>query len=98
MTYTKGTNEAGDTILIPTLFKNPILAAMDVIDGNDYFEAKKYQAELNYLFTFRYISGLTPDMTIQYQARTFLIKEIFNVQEKNEFHIVMATERVFKNG
>jgi len=97
VTTTDGTNTAGDTILIPAVFKST-LASMEVVDGRDYFEAKKLQAELTYMFTTRYLRGLTPDMTIQYQGRTFLIHDILNIQEKNEFIVIMAIERVVKNG
>jgi SPP1 family predicted phage head-tail adaptor len=97
MTYSQGTNEAGGTTLTPVVFKTT-LAAMDVIDGSDYFEAKKLQAQLTYMFTSRYLQGITPDMLVQYQTRTFLIQDILNVQEKNEFMVVIAVERIFRNG
>ena len=94
---TEGTNSAGDTILIPSIFKT-VLASLTVVDGRDYFEAKKLQAELTYMITTRYLRNITPDMQIQYQERIFLIQDLLNVQEKNEFYVIMAIERVVRNG
>lgn len=97
LTTTEGTNEAGDTILVPAVFQTA-LAAVSPIVGRDYFEAKKYQSELTYVITVRYFAGITPDMKIQFQDRILLIQDIFNVLEKNEFLEIVCIERVVKNG
>lgn len=97
LTWTEGTNEAGDTILVPEIFKT-VPASISPISGKDYFEAKKYQAELMYIITIRYLAGVTPDMQIQFKDRTFLIQDIINPLERNLFLQITAIERVAKNG
>ena len=97
LTTTESTNEAEDTILIPATFKT-VWASVSPITGRDYVEAKKYQAELTYKITIRYLRGLTPDMTIQFKGRIFLIQAIINPLERNEFLEIMAIEKVIKNG
>ena len=97
LTTTEGTNEAGDTILVPATFKT-VWASVSPTTGRDYVEAKKFQAELTYKFTIRYLAGVTPDMTIQFKTRIFLIQDIINPFEHNELLEIMAIERVVKNG
>jgi len=76
-------NEVGDIILEPTVFKT-VWASVNPVSGKDYFEAKKYQAELIYKIIVRYTEGITPDMQIQFKDRIFLIRDIMNYFEKNE--------------
>ncbi|WP_407312054.1 phage head closure protein [Desulfosporosinus sp. SB140] len=97
LTSVEGTNEAGDTILIPSVFKS-VWASVSPVSGRDYLEAKKLQAELTYKFILRYISGVTPDMQLQFKGRIFLIQDILNPLETNETLEIMAIERVVKNG
>ncbi|WP_407310932.1 phage head closure protein [Desulfosporosinus sp. SB140] len=97
LTWGDGENEAGDTILVPSIYKT-VYASIKPIRGKDSFEAKKYQAQLTHKITIRYLSGLTPDMQIQYQDRIFLIDDIINIMERNVFLEIMALERVAKNG
>ena len=97
LTTVEGTNVVGDTILTPTIFKT-VWASVSPIRGRDYVEAKKYQAELTYKITIRYLTGVTPDMQIQFKTRIFLIQDIINPFEHNEMLEIMAIERVVKNG
>lgn len=97
LTTTEGANEVGDTILVPATFKT-VWASVSPTAGRDYVEAKKYQAELTYKITIRYLKDLTPDMQIQFKERLFLIQDIINPFEKNEMLEIMAIERVVKNG
>jgi len=97
LTTVEGTNEAGDTILAPSTLKT-VWASVSPTTGRDYVEAKKFQAELTYKFTIRYLADVTPDMTIQFKTRIFLIRDIINPFEHNEMLEIMAIERVIKNG
>lgn len=97
LTTTEGTNKVGDTILVPTIFKT-VWASIEPASGKDYFEAKKYQAELTYKIGIRYLTGVTPDMQIQFKTRIFLIVDIINPFEHNELLDILAIERVDKNG
>ena len=97
LTTVEGTNEAGDTILVPSTFKT-VWASVSPTTGRDYVEAKKFQSELTYKFTTRYLADITPDMTIQFKTRIFLIQDIINPFEHNEMLEIMAIERVIKNG
>jgi len=97
ISFTEGPNDAGDIIMIPGVF-NTVWASVVPTTGKDYVEAKKYQAELTYKFTIRYLSGVTPDMQIQFKTRLFLIQDIINPFEHNELLEIMAIERIVKNG
>ena len=97
LTTTEGTNEVGDTILVASIFKT-VWASLSPVSGRDYVEAKKYQAELTYKIIIRYLAGLSPDMTLQFKNRIFLIQDIINPFEHNETLEIMAIERVIKNG
>ncbi|TGE33328.1 phage head closure protein [Desulfosporosinus sp. Sb-LF] len=97
LTTTESKNTVGDTILTPTVFKT-VWASIEPVSGRDYVEAKKYQAELTYKITIRYLAGVTPDMTIQFKTRIFLIQDIINPFEHNESLEIMSIERVVKNG
>ena len=97
LTTVEEKNEAEDTILVPATFKT-VWAGITPVHGRDYVEAKKYQAELTYKITIRYLIGVTPDMTIQFKDRIFLIQDIINPFEHNATLEIMAIERVVKNG
>ncbi|KLU64021.1 phage head-tail joining protein [Desulfosporosinus acididurans] len=97
LTWVESTNEAQETILVPSIFTT-VWASVSPVRGRDYMEAKKYQAELTYKITIRYLAGVTPDMQIQFKDRTFLIQDIINPFEHNELLEIMAIERIAKNG
>lgn len=97
LTVTDDADEAGDTILVPSPFKT-VWASVCPIRGRNYVEAKKYQSELTYKIIIRYLKDLTPDMTIQFKDRIFLIQDIINPFERNETLEIMAIEKVAKNG
>lgn len=97
LTTVEGTNEMGETVLVPSTFAS-MWASISATTGRDYTEAKKLQAELTYKITIRYLSGVTPDMQIQFKDRKFLIQDIINPFERNEMLEIMAIERVAKNG
>ena len=90
-------NEVGDTVQEPQIVKT-VWASVAPITGREYVEAKKYQDELTYKITTRYIKDITPDMQIKYGERLFNIKDIIDPFEKHEIIEIMCIEREFKNG
>jgi len=89
-------DEAGDTILIPHIFKT-VWASVSSVLGREYVEAKKYQSEVTYKIITRYLKdNITPDMQIQYGERFFNIQDILDPYEAHEFLEIMCYEKVYK--
>lgn len=92
----EATNEVGETVQTLEDYTT-VWAAIEPTTGREYYEAQKIQPELTYKITVRYISGITPDMTIKYKDRIFQITSIINPQEKNEKLEIMCIEKISKN-
>lgn len=86
---------AGDTIIGTDTFAT-VWARVDYVKGREYFEAKKFQSELTYRITVRYMQGITPDMVISYNNRTFKIEDIMDPLEYHEVLEIMCFEKVYK--
>jgi SPP1 family predicted phage head-tail adaptor len=56
-------------------------ASISPISGKDYFSADVIQSETSHRVLMRYYPGITPDMRINYNGRTFIIQAIINFQE-----------------
>lgn len=98
ITMIEGPNkdEAGDTMLIPDIFKT-VWASVSSIMGREYVESKKYQSEVTYKIITRYFKDIiTPDMQIQYGDRFFNIEDILDPYEAHEFFEIMCYEKVHK--
>lgn len=95
MHLVKGRNEVGDDILIPAPFIT-VWASVEPLKGREYLETQKIQPEITYRIIARYLKGITPDMTIEFNKRTFNIQSILNVEERNRYLEIYAVEKVEK--
>lgn len=69
-------------------------AAIEPINGREYFAASQVQAENTVRFRIRYESGLTTKMRILYNTNYYDIHSIINAREGNDELILMAVEYV----
>ena len=60
--------------------------------GREYYAAKEVKAETTVKFTIRYISGLTTDMRIAFNGKTYNITFIDNIKYSNSYIQINAIE------
>ncbi|MCK9325824.1 MAG: phage head closure protein [Bacteroidales bacterium] len=90
----EGENEVGDTVLIEEPFKT-VWASVEPLKGRDYFEARKIQSAVTHKIIIRYLSGITPDMKIDFKGRIFEIEgPQINPEERNKYLELYAVEKV----
>lgn len=64
------------------------------LQGREYYEAQKINAEATHEIKIRYRAGLRPDMRFLYGRRIFPIESIKNTDERNIELICLCTEVV----
>lgn len=69
-------------------------ARMRPFSGRERFAAMQVGATIDYEFSGRWVSGVTPKMRIAFGSRTFDIASVNNVNEKSAELEVLATENV----
>lgn len=90
----KEKNEVGDTVLAERPWKT-VWASVEPLRGREYFEARKIQSEATHKITIRYLTGITPDMKIDFKNRIFEIEgPPINPEERNRYLEIQATEKV----
>lgn len=62
------------------------------LKGREFYQAAAVQAQDDKVFTCRYFEGLTPKMHIKYKDKKYNIKSINNLDERNKFYIIHASE------
>lgn len=71
-----------------------VWAAIEPLRGREFFAAAQVQAEQITRIRIRYLAGITPKMRILFDARTFSINTIINVNERNRELHLMCEEMV----
>lgn len=91
-------NEVKESILIPQPWKT-VWASVEPLEiyGRENIEAQKIQPEVRYKITIRYLSGITPEMKIDFKGRIFEIQNILNIGERNRYMEIYAVEKVEKS-
>lgn len=72
-------------------------AAVEPLNGKEYFTGRQETAEVNYRIRMRYDStmdDITPLYRVSYAGRIFDIKSVINRMERNREIILMCQERV----
>jgi SPP1 family predicted phage head-tail adaptor len=70
-------------------------AMIKTVKGSEYVAAGAERATITYRFIIRYTTGITSDMRISYQGRTFdIIEPPINDDELNKTLTILAKERV----
>lgn len=60
--------------------------------GNERWHAMRTEANVTHRIFMRYRSDLTPAMRIVYNGRAFQVKAVLNIEERNKWLEVHATE------
>jgi len=71
-----------------------IWAAVNPINGREYFAAESVNSEITHRVKARYTSGITPDMRVKFGTRYFNILSIINYEERNIELQLMCREAV----
>jgi len=69
-------------------------AAIWPLRGTERMEGMKLDNELTHKIRVRYQNGLHPKMRIKFGTRYFDIQSIVNVDERNIYQEIMATEEI----
>ena len=69
-----------------------VWAAIWPLRGVESLEQMKLESEVTHKIRIRYHSGITPKHRIKWESRLFNIKSIINVDERNIYLEIMATE------
>jgi head-tail adaptor len=98
LTSTTSKDAEGAEIQTPTTFAT-WYAEMIPLRGTEVIQGAQLDATLTHLFRGRWVSGVTPKMTLSYAdavagTRTFEIARVINVRELNRTLEILATEEV----
>lgn len=66
--------------------------SIDTLTGDELIQAKQQFAKATHKIVMRYVSGLTETHSIIFGNRTFGIRSINNVEEKNETMEIIVSE------
>lgn len=69
-----------------------VWAAVEPIRGREYFAAQQVSAETTHRVTIRYRSGVSPQMRVVFNGRTFRIEAVIDPQEHHERLELMCVE------
>lgn len=66
-----------------------VWAAIEPLQGREFFSAQQVNAEVTTRIRIRYRSGITPAMRVLFGSRAFDIQGIINIEERNrELHLM----------
>ncbi len=83
----------GDPWASPTTVAT-IMASIRPLRGRERLQAMQAQDSLSHVFTARWISGITPKHRILFGTRTFNIRAVINVEERDQKLEIFAEEGV----
>lgn len=88
-------DSAGYTIESPINFA-VVWADVQPISGKEYFGAAAIKAEKLVRFKIRYIQGITNDMTVEFEGKTYSVKSIIDTDMRHK-ELILVCE-VIQNG
>lgn len=68
-------------------------AAVEPLQGREFFESQQTQAQVTTRFRLRYLPGVTPAMRISYEGREYDIQSVIDPEERHRELVIMALER-----
>lgn len=71
-----------------------VWAAVEPLEGREYFQAQQVQAETSIRVRVRYLSGVVPTMRIIYGARTLEVLAVIDRDEQHKELHLMCRELV----
>lgn len=69
-------------------------ASIRPLRGEELFAAQQKYGKVSHEFSIRNTTGVTPEMRISYDSRTFNIVSAINVNERDRETLILATERI----
>jgi SPP1 family predicted phage head-tail adaptor len=69
-------------------------AQVTPLTGKEYFSKNEFQSTITNKIYMRYLTGVTPDMRIVWDSRTFDIISVINTDERNRELILMVEEQL----
>jgi SPP1 family predicted phage head-tail adaptor len=69
-------------------------AGIDPMKGTELFTAQQTEASSEIVFKIRYLTGVTPKHRIRWDSRSFDIKSIVNIANRNRELLLYARERL----
>ena len=67
-------------------------ALVNPMTGNERWQSMRTEANITHKIFMRYTTGLTPAMRIVFNGRAFQVKAILNIEERNKWLEIHATE------
>lgn len=64
------------------------------LSGSERLAAQRLESRITHRIRIRYRAGITPDLRAAFKGRTFNIRAVINVEEKNRFLDLLAEEGV----
>jgi len=74
--------------------RKTVWAGIDPLKGTELFTAQATEAAHEVVFNIRYLAGVTVEHRISWDSRTFDIKSVVNVGNRNRELILYCRERV----
>lgn len=71
-----------------------VYCSIEPLRGSEYMRAQQMQATVSHRITLRYRADLKPTDRFLYDGRYFEIQSIINIEERDRFLEVMATEQM----
>ena len=68
--------------------------SVEPLRAREWRESSLENAEMSGKIVRRYKSGITPDMVVTFDSRTFEIKSVINVEERNREQELIVLEKV----
>jgi SPP1 family predicted phage head-tail adaptor len=93
--YPVETQDTNGALLLSWSKFAQVKCRIDPYGGGEKWSDAALQTTNLFKFKMRYCDGITTKMRIQYDNRTFDIKNVENVMERNLIHIITCLERLY---
>ena len=89
--YTTAANDFGEMVKTWATYVT-VWGLIKPLTGDEKFTADQTTPGLSHEIRIRYKSGITPDMQLRFDGRTFGIVSVINIDERNREMILMCRE------
>ena len=69
-----------------------VWGSIEWLSGREYYEAAQVQSQVRHTITIRFLKGITPNMRISFEGRTFKIISAINPIERGRKLEITVTE------
>ncbi len=71
-----------------------VWASIEPLQGREYFEAQRENADVTHKLRIRHRSGVTREMRVIFEDRVFDIEAVLNVEERDRELVLMCKEEL----